>query len=130
MYKWEAIYNNGEALEQFNPVNKEERLFKDINQEELSRFKIKDDNNNVIVDLKNGTFHLNNNHIEIQDFSNLDVEYRLVYFRRVQKVMSTRGEVLNTTTVSYIGYQVTIDGVNHIRMLACDGDKITFVTKK
>jgi len=128
MYTWKAKYKDDTELHQFNDGN--ESLFSDIDQEKLKTFEINEKSNKVKVDLNNGTFHLNNNHIEIQDFSNLDVEYRLVYFRRVQKVMSTRGEVLNTTTVSYIGYQVTIDDTNHVRMLACDGDKITFVTKK
>ena len=128
MYTWKAKYKDDTELHQFNDGN--ESLFSDIDQEKLKTFEINEKSNKVKVDLKNGTFHLNNNQIEMQDFSNLDVEYRLVYFRRVQKVMSTRGEVLNTTTVSHIGYQVTIDGVNHVRMLACDGNKIIFVTKK
>ena len=128
MYTWKAKYKDDTELHQFNDGN--ESLFSDIDQEKLKTFEINEKSNKVKVDLNNGTFHLNNNQIEIQDFSNLDIEYRLVYFRRVQKVMSTRGEVLNTTTVSYIGYQVTIDDTNHVRMLACDGDKITFVTKK
>lgn len=127
-YVWKANYKDGLELRQFN--GEKESLFSDIDQDKLESFEIRDENNLVRVDLTKGIFHLNNNQIEIQDFSNLDEEYRLVYFRRVKKVISTIGEELNTLVTSYIGYQVTIDGTNHIRLLACDGDKITFVTRK
>lgn len=128
IYNWKANYEDGTELRQFNDEN--ESKFSDIDQGILVSFEIRDDNNKVMVDLNNGTFHVNNNHFEIQDFSNLDYEYRLIYFRRVKKVISTAGEELDSLVTSYIGYQVTIDGVNHVRMLACNGDKIIIVNRK
>ena len=128
VYKWTANYKDKTKLHQFN--GEKENSFSDIELGKLESFEINNEKNRVVVDLTNGTFRVNDNFFEIQDFSNLNEDYRLVYFRRVTKVIGTGNVVLKEKIVSHIGYQVTIGGKNHIRLLACDDDKITFVTRK
>jgi len=109
-YEWIVFYNNGEKLSQF--VEKEENLFKDIDQDRLEKFQITDGEQYLTVNLVDGTFNLNNTIIEIPEISNRQEKYRLIYFRRVSVSIGTEGSS-NRTVESFIGFQITINNKNY-----------------
>lgn len=126
IFVWSALYNNGEILSQID-VRNNEHLFKEIDQSRTTRFGISNDKQNIVVDLTNGRFYVNSIPMRIPNLSDRDEKYRLIYFRRVRKSIGTRPGMEGTETESFIGYQITINGVNKQATISVfDTDKIVF----
>jgi len=119
--KWIAYYKDGSSLEQF--AENGESLFGDIVQEKLSTFKIEGSETHITVDLNNGVFFVDGKEFQIDGLSHRDEEYRLIYFRRVSINIGTRSIDAQRTTRHFIGYQITIDGVNKKVMLSFQNGK-------
>jgi len=126
IFVWSALYNNSEILSQID-AHKKEHLFKEIDQSRLVRFGISNGKRNIVIDLTNGRFYVDSIPIRIPKLSDLDEKYRLIYFRRVKKSIGTQPGMEGTETESFIGFQVTIDGVNKQAMISVvDTDKIAY----
>ena len=119
--KWIAKYEDGTLFHQFD--DDKENLFKDIDQERLKVFTIGSPYKQISVDLTNGIFDLNGVNLEIDNISNRDEKYRLIYFRRVQMSLGTDGSS-GRSVKSFVGFQITIDGKNHKVMFSEFNNKI------
>ena len=120
---WEAVYKDGSTLKQFE--ENKEKLFKDIDQEKLGAFILRGDPE-IAVNTAVGIFFLNGIPLAIPDVSyKEDLDYRLIYFKRVRKVMGSGGGVTGGDTETFfIGFQTTVDGKNHKYMLSKLGSLI------
>ena len=126
MFIWSALYKDDSILLQFDE-DKSEHLFKEIKQDELTRFGICNNKHHVVIDLTNGRFYINGIPIKIPELSDREEEYRLIYFRRVRKSIGTAPGMDDTETESFIGFQATIDGVNKQAMISVvDTDKLAY----
>lgn len=114
---WYALYRNGRNLPQFDHEGKE-HLFKEIEEENLVEFVVRTNNEEVRLDMKTGIFRVNG--VTYLDFGFNAEIHRLIYFRRVLKVLGV-GE---GSTTEHIGWQATIDGDNIKRILSIDGKKV------
>jgi riboflavin synthase alpha subunit len=128
-YIWKAYYKDGTDLHQFNAEGKEV-LFKEIDQTKLKYFAInsKDKDHFVLVNLENGNIVIDGISLFVDELDNKNELYRLIYFRRVSKNMSTNGITVKeeSTTIKYfIGFQITLDSVNKQVMIEVD-DKHNF----
>jgi hypothetical protein len=99
---WTAIYDDESQLKQYEDGR--EVLFKEIDQSRLTRFIVSNEKGEVIVNTKTGEIKVNG--IKL-DFGYGDIEYRLIYFRRVRQ---TLGSGTESTTNEYAGWQATIQG--------------------
>jgi len=125
MLFWEAIYKDGTSLRQFN--GEKENLFGDINQEKLIVFKL---GNVLSVDLRTGVFTVNGLEFRVDGLSFREENYRLIFFRRKQYQISKDPQTKRFENTEYfIGFQITIDGVNHKTMISLNGDMLTFHKK-
>ena len=119
---WTAIYDDESQLKQFDG-NGIEVMFKDINQSKLIRFIVVDEKGEIIVNTKTGEIKVNGTKL---DFGYGDMEYRLIYFRRVRQ---TLGGSTKPTIKEYVGWQSTIQGIdgpkNIKRIVGIQEDKIT-----
>jgi len=111
MYKWIAKLKGGREIKQF--VDSKETLFKEVidNLHNLQSFCLIGDNGDLIyVDLEDGHFGMDGRRITFAGFENLQ-NYKLIYFRRVQKHMGSFGkEILKSTVHHFIGYEVFAGG--------------------
>ena len=126
-YVWFGVYKSGDKI--FQVKDDEETPFSEIKRDDLVTFNVTNGVNTVTVDLARGVFFINGNLLKL-DYSDKDYDYRLVYFRRVTKVISTVGEELSSDYVTFIGFQVTVDGKNEIRLISCYNNEFTLVTEK
>lgn len=128
---WEVVYKDGTNLYQFNDNEKEKR-FLDIEQERLNEFRLFHNNKVLSLFIDTGTFGING-FLHDTDISNIpNVKYRLIYFIRKQRDLSTddgHPEIIAGRDYPHIGFQVVIDGKNHQRMIKIDKDSISFVKK-
>jgi len=111
MFKWDALYNDKTVFSQYDE-NKKERAFKEIDQTKLVNFGITNGQHHVVVNLEKGSFIIDNIPLEFSDYSNKEVEYRLIYFRRVQRSIGTAPGMSSITTNSHIGFQFTENEIN------------------
>jgi len=126
MFTWSALYNDDKILLQIDKDDTE-HLFKEIEQEKLVRFGMANGKRHIVVDLTNGCFYIDSIPIRIPELSEKDEQYRLIYFRRVQKSIGTKSGMDDSKVESFIGFQVTIDGVNKQAMVSVvDADKISY----
>jgi len=126
MFTWSALYKDDSILLQFDK-DKKEHLFKEIKQDKLVRFGMSNNRHHVVIDLTNGRFYLNRIPIKIPGLSDREEDCRLIYFRRVRKSIGTATGMDDTETESFLGFQVTIDGVNKQAMLSViDSDKLVY----
>lgn len=116
--EWIASYNDQTELKQFE--NGKEHLFKEINQEKLKQFALTENNKiQAFVDLDTGQIHVGNKILEFPKFK--DVEFRLIYFRRVKQVI---GSPEDSSVSHYIGWQTTIKDRNYKRIISFKDNKI------
>lgn len=108
--EWVSIYTDGSTFKQVE--NGKENLFKDIDMSRLKVFSVFKYNNIISVDIESGVFYINGSVLEVNGFSNLGEDYRLIYFKRNYKSMSTRAEGQSSVDY-YVGFQVTIDDTNY-----------------
>lgn len=121
---WEAVYNDGSTLKQFNDDGSE-NSFGDINQDELFEFRLFHDGRVLSLFLPTGTFGLNG-FLYNTDVSNLDVNYRLIHFARRQKSLGPRG---GDKSKYFVGFQITKEGRNQQRMIEVSEKEVRFVSK-
>ena len=126
--KWTAHYKDGTYLEQFYP-GKPEALFGDIDQANLKKFVISNGISRISLDMETGVFWLNSSEIQVDGLSHKDVEYRLIYFRRVSVHIGTSTIGADRTVRHFIGFQVTIDGKNHKVMFSEQDGKFQLKTE-
>lgn len=121
MYRWIALYDDRTQLNQFD--GEKENKFGDIDQEKLLAFKILDDKKrHLLVDVKLGVFFINGTVYEIPGVSHKLLDYRLIYYRRVQQSMGTAPGMQDKSENSFIGFQVNIDGKNKKVIMEVDKD--------
>ena len=90
--------------------NGEEHMFKEIQQEKIVNFGITNNDHYVVENIENGTFIIDNVPITIKGFSNKSVDYRIIYFRRIQQALGGNSDV---SPVAHMGLQYTEDNTNH-----------------
>ena len=130
MWKWEAIYSldGKESLKQFD--GETENLFGDIKQDKIIAFRIdKEDGRHIIVDLKKGIFMINGSIFEVPGQSFKNVNYRLIYFRRVARNIGTSGTDVSSDTEHFVGFQFTENDTNKKVMLSTKKDLYSFHIK-
>jgi len=117
--QWLAVYEKG-MLPQFNEDGTE-NLFGDIDQSKLKMFILRSMNGPGYwaVNLKNGTFKIREETFRWAGFGK-GVDYRLIYFRRVRQIMGAVHPAIQhrqRTEVQHLGWQATVDGKNHQRIM-------------
>jgi hypothetical protein len=127
---WTALYEDGTYLPQYEDDGRE-HLFKEINETKLVELVVITDKHQYSVNLRRGTFLINDMAIRFSQYENLG-GYRLIYFRRVQKHMGSGGEdTEEESTQEYVGWQMTTeDGKNHKRYLAINEHGLVTVMEK
>ena len=126
---WRAIYKDGTELRQYNGDGTE-NLFGDINQAELKLFVIF----HYItaqyweVNLIDGSFRINGEQFYWDGFDGAD--FRLVYFRRNRRQMGSFGATISSSVVQHLGWQTTIDGKNHQRVMAITENSVCTLKSK
>lgn len=120
---WEVIYNDGSVFRQYEEDGKE-NVFRDINQEKMVVFNLYHNGKYISLNIKNGSFFLNGLYYKT-DISELDKNYRLIYFARKRKVLGGEGD----TNTYFVGYQVTIEEKNHKRMVSLCNNEISFINE-
>ena len=113
-YTWTAYYQDGRTLNQYGSEGNE-HLFKEIEEHNLEKFQIKNDNKTFEVNLNTGMFIINNTSIRINHLK--DGLKRLIYFRRT--LASTDGAF---SVKHCLGMQSTIENTNKKIMLLVDND--------
>lgn len=126
-YLFKAIYSDGseynQTSEDVSAANPNKSAFFDVDQEKLVRFELIGDGKIISVDLISGEFTLNGFPVSILLFNKDDNDFqftpiaggklRLIYFRR--RTVLTNSPYSDTSYL--IGWQTTIDGQNHKRIL-------------
>ena len=134
VYSYTAVFEDGTVIEQDrNDENGDRSLtrtdgtgsrFTDVLEKEkeskLISFVIHNDNYSLGVDLRDGHFELNGvpffQHRPDQDNYK---DFRIIYYRSVQRVMNQNGEQLSGSATSYtVGWQVTHNGKNVQRIVS------------
>jgi hypothetical protein len=123
MLKWKAHFKNQYVLEQFDKEGKE-RLFREVldRQEELERFELIGDKKIYSVNLRDGSFYIDDVKLNLITEQELgvplqNVEYRIVYYKRVQVTM-TQSVLGKPKILCYLlGWQTTVDGKCFKRIL-------------
>jgi len=124
--EWKAQYNDGTSLQQHN-ADGSENLFKEIQQDKLKEFFIDFDGKNLSLNLLTGIFYINGFQYNT-DLSDSKEEKRLIYFVRRKHTMGTNLQVIPglSSDTYYLGFQTTIDGKNHKRMVAVKNGMLSF----
>jgi hypothetical protein len=118
--EWTAIYKDRTELKQFSEDGTE-HMFGDIDHDNLLAFRVEGGQRYVVVDLSNGLFVLNGSVVEHLDVAYSEEPYKLVYFKRVaQNIGTSSNSVPSNNTFYYVGYQVTIGGVNFKKIYGID----------
>jgi hypothetical protein len=113
---WEAVYNDGTTLSQFGVDG--EKLFKDINQDILTEFRLHYKGRTMTVFLNYGVFSVNGFLVQTDVSAREGVLYRLVNFVRRSRTIGTGIPNPADEDEYFIGFQTTIDGTNHKRLVA------------
>jgi hypothetical protein len=122
---WSAIYNSGHVINQFNEDNTE-RMFRDIDQDQLSKFIVRDASNEVILNIKTGEVKINGVKIS---FGYENYEHRLIYFRRVTHNLGTGNTEQIITMHEYVGWQATVDNKNIKRIIILEDERVIVITE-
>ena len=136
---WRGIGEEDYSLDQFDFDTGKENLFKDLDQDKLMIFELRNKEGDFFaVDLITGSLIIQRkgSNQMVLAFDGYDMntalkeKFRLVYFRRVRKTFSIGSSDQTTSVVPHLGWQITIDGKNHQRVMAIlDKDNIVFKTK-
>jgi hypothetical protein len=120
--EWLARHRDGKLLCQFKGTT--EHLFKEIDQSNLEFFSLVEDDGycKARVDLNNGQIRIDNKILDFPEFKNAS-GFRLVYFRRVRQTLGSPEPVIR----HHLGWQVTIQGKSHKRVVAFDGNTISIM---
>jgi len=113
---WEAVYKDESTLNQFGRDG--EKLFRDIDQEQLKEFRLHYKGRTVSVFLNFGILSINGLLLQTNVSGIEGANYRLVNFVRRTKSISTGMETEDLPDEYFIGFQVTIDGTNHKRLVS------------
>ena len=124
MYIWEAIYEDGQSLKQFDETG--EHLFKEIDQERLKVFIAKGDKHTAIVNLKDNTINIDGRTTEFEVFK--DQKAELIYFKRNLLTVSQFGTRLESQTLG-IGLRATINNKCVKRYFLVYDDKLKLCEK-
>lgn len=140
-FVWDARFEDGSCIHQFDDVEQtKEHLFKEIQEKEKTSRLVafclvgKADSNYYCVDLVNGTFYVEpfssgvlstQFKAEPEVSGNPEIDYRLIYFRRVTRHLALKDGSLHSAggvDVQYfLGYQYTdSEGKNHKRIMQID----------
>ena len=111
IFKWDALYKDKKVFSQY-AEDGTERMFNEIDQDNVVSFGITNGEHHIVANLEKGKLIIDNIPFEFPDFSNKDVDYRLIYFRRVQRSIGTAPGMEGNTTESYVGFQFTEDDIN------------------
>ena len=127
-FMWQVQLNDDSIISEFDEQGNE-HLFKEV-LDRLSDVKILSlywESKVASVDLTDGSFLINGEKVSFNGISNRTEPYRLIYFKRVQKTFN----IPEPNIKYYLGYQITIDGVNYQRLLQIDNisKQIEFVEK-
>lgn len=115
---WEAVYEDGTSLKQFNDSG--EALFKDIQQDKLQEFRLLHNGRVISLFLKTGTFGINGL-LYNTPVSNQKLDYRLIYFARRRRNMGCGGNAELSKDSYYIGFQANDGDKCHKHMISvCD----------
>jgi hypothetical protein len=120
-YLFKALFENNEIYEQ-NPadisiINPEKSCFFDVLEKQKSNkllaFALYDkENNEYLVDLRNGQFEINGKRIKLHEEDFLS-DFRLIYFRK-NTITFTQGIDKTNNSVEFcIGWQTTVNGINY-----------------
>lgn len=122
-FTWIAQYEDGVELHEYEE-NGTQHLVKEIDHNKLENFVIVDERNEYrySVNVKTGKFNLNG--LILWSFSlprvykkdgTSDVDYRLIWFKRVRRDFSPEGEIC---TIMYVlGLQTTYEGENYKQLV-------------
>ena len=113
---WIANYKDNTYLIQYD-IEDKEHLFSEIDQTKLVEFLFFYYGKLVGVVLEHGIFGVNGLLHRTDISERKDVEYRLIYFARRQRNLSTGGSPAKDNDAYHIGFQCTIDGKNHKRAI-------------
>ena len=113
---WEAVYKDESTLNQFGRDG--EKLFRDIDQEQLKEFRLHYKGRTVSVFLDFGILSINGLLLQTNVSGIEGAAYRLINFVRRTKSISTGMETQDLPDEYFVGFQVTIDGTNHKRMVS------------
>lgn len=124
---WKAIYTDGGFLNQFE--EEKENLFKDVDEQNLTRFEVEVNSKRYWVDLETGTFGVGTEEIKFEIPE--DCKLRLIYFRRVKQTMSIGANIASAKEIQQcLGWQATIGDINHQRIMkVTEANKVTFEVK-
>jgi len=123
-YQWTAQLKDQTYIPQFE--GKTEANFKKVldaeNAGNLSMLHVSSDRNNYAVDLINGMFYIDNVAIDliaewrISKFIPENPNFRVIFYRRNRRISG--GEIEEQFLYAVLlGWQITIDGVNHQRIM-------------
>lgn len=117
---WVGVYADKTYLRQIEE-NGTERLFKELDEDKLIVFALLDKSDNSIaeVDLRTGIIHVGDT-IELNFAGSEELNpKRLIYFRRVRQHMGMTGsDVPGPEVHQFIGWQCTVEGKNHKRVIS------------
>lgn len=129
-FEFVVFYKDGTTLRQeYDTPN--EKNFGDIDQDRLEKFVLTDGKREYSLDINTGKFNLNGMVIRFSfpGHDEEELDRRLVYFRRVRQDFGPDARPISVR--SCFGYQVTIDGKNHQRLIFIEEDgSVTISTKK
>ena len=124
--EWKALYKDGTFFQQHN-ADGSENLFKDIQQDRLVGFVLNFGDKVLSLNLPTGSFYLNGFRYNT-DISNSKEEKRLIYFIRKTRTMDSGMRAIPEmcSDVYFLGFQTTIDGKNHKRMVSVKNNVLRF----
>ena len=118
-YIWYAYHKDGTVL------NEIDNMFKDIDLDNLDKFMIQKKDELIGVDLNKGIFISNNEPIDFDGFSELNREYKLIYFKRNIIVLTDVPEKRKTTT-PFVGLYF-IDSENNKQEIVLEIQKGVYI---
>ena len=128
-YQFVCHYDDGEKLYQ-NSGKDDEHHFGHIDQDRLERFELVGKNKSYSVNVRTGEFDLNGTKIYFDSLPK-EAEYRLIYFRRVNKLLGEGGEEYGTHLRYCFGLQCNYEGKNkQVLVWINEDDSLSIGNKK
>lgn len=118
---WQAFYTDETSLKEKD--GDKENLFKDIQQDKLREFAVFHNNKVISYFPDSGVFGINGL-LYKTDLSEKNLEYRLIYFARRQKVIGAAGKNLN---IYFLGFQTLENEVSKKRLITICNNEIDFI---
>lgn len=125
--KWTAIYKDRTELKEFEENEDgdvKENLFGDIDQDNLLAFRVDDGVRHLVVDLSNGLFLINGTVFNHPELTHKEVDYRLIFFKRVAQNIGVGKNSVSENTRYHVGWQFTEDDTNYKKIFSIDNHGI------